>query len=149
MRLISPDFYLQVGSMVDVNVVDCNLCVLVVETDTSNVRSFYSVSGSGEGTFIVPDSNPFKVVVTNFGSSADTLTSIVIVANVPQNSTQTELGYNNFTVAQFSVATLAPVLVLGILPSLAILSVIIVVVVVLVLLDRGIIVIATHHRKRR
>ena len=144
------DVALQANSLVAVEVNQCQNCDLGISKDFGDKATVYSVLGSSfSGDFLVPDSGQYKISVGNLGNTVDQVTSIVITANIPQNIMASQVGYNTVEVTTYSVDALAPSLIIGLLPSLAILGVIALVVVVLVLFDRGFLIMTKRRRRRR
>lgn len=147
------DITLQSGSMVTVDVSQCTSCVTSLDEDFGSKSTVFSVAGPTSGDFTVTDSGSYKISIFNAGTTADQVTSITIIANVPQVSTPTivlsDNVSNTVTVTQYSVTTLQPFNVLGTLPSLIVVVVMVLLLAFFVLIDFGLIQISTRRRRRK
>lgn len=144
---------LQTGSIIHVQVTQCDNCDVVVGQAFGNYATVYDLTGSGSDSFIVPASGIYSIIVDNDGDTRDQISSLVLTANVPQNGMTTMIGsnLNTGTITQYSVKASSPYTVLGISPTLAIFAVLVLVVLLTFLFEQRIIRAqkATKRRRRR
>ena len=143
------DVSLQADSLVHVQATQCQYCGVNISQDIANVPTVYSSTGSGTGDFMVAKTGQYKISVLNMGYSTDQVSAISITADVPQNTMQTEFGYNTVGVNQYSVKSVPAYAVLGTLLSLAIIVVLAIFLVLAVIVDLELVRVSTGRRKRR
>lgn len=140
------DIALQSGWTVHVQVTQCQYCGTTIGEDFGSNTTVYSVTSSSRGTFIVVDAGQYAINIGNIGPTSGEVASLTVTADIPQNTMQTQLGYNTATVTIYSVASVPLYTVLGIFPSLAILVIIALIVVLTVLLEQGLIQVRLRRR---
>jgi hypothetical protein len=161
---VSPSFSLKSGSIIQVSVSECQLCVAFIDsTNGSSTGITLGMFMPSTGTFRIPDSGNYVVTLGNTGNFDGTVTSIsvsVIIESTNLVTQPTELVetatialgtiVNTVTYTQYSQAIVSPYTILGGIVSAMILALLAVVLGASVLVDRGIIAVSTkHHRKRR
>ena len=104
---------LATGSVVHVNFVGCQTCLITIAQVFGNRITVYSVPGSSTGEFIVPVSGMHTIVVENFGASTDQVSSVVITADVAHAGVNSETGTNTVSYTPYNTAYLSPILILA------------------------------------
>jgi hypothetical protein len=143
------DVTLESGAIVTVEVQQCQFCSTSLSKDFGDKASIFSMSGGGTGDFIAPESGQYQIGIGNVGFTQERVSSILITANVPRNSMQTQSGYNTVDVTEYSVATVPVYSVLGIMTSAVILALVAILVVVAILFNQGIITMSSRRRRKR
>lgn len=103
------DVSLQSGWTVHVQVTECQYCNIGLSKDFGNNATVYSVQGSAQGNFIVPESGQYKIDIGNLGNTQEQVTAISVTADVPQNKTETQFGHNTVSVTSYSIVNIAPI----------------------------------------
>ena len=148
----SQNFSLQAGAIYTVSVVQCQECGLFIFEQSLGFTSF-DILGSGTKSFTASSSGTYLVYIANLGNSPDTVSSISITGNIPENVevVQTHIAYATTSVTQYSQTMLSPYTALGITTSITVLVLLAIMIVVAIILgQRSILTSASHkHRKRK
>jgi len=108
---------LQTGWIIHVDVTQCGNCYMGLYQNFGNGITVFTVQGSASDDFIVPQSGRYEIYVDNLGDEVGWVNAIRITADVPETSSETQLGYNTITYTTYSVSNDTPLRML-ILPSL-------------------------------
>lgn len=104
---------LDTGSLVHVNFVGCQFCLISIAQVFGNKIVVYSVLGSSTGDFVVTASGMHTILVENIGASTDQVYSVVITADVPQVGVSSETRTNTVSYTPNNAANLSPILILS------------------------------------
>ncbi len=139
------------GTIIVVQVIQCTFCYVNIKQEFGNDADVFLVSGSTTGSFMAMNVGGYNITVGNSGSTEGQISFMDLIADAPQNRMQTTLDsntqYNTVTLTQYSVNASSPYTVLGIFPTVTILTVVGLVVVLTIIMELGMI--KVRRRRRR
>jgi hypothetical protein len=142
---------LQMGTIILVQVIQCTFCYVNIKQEFGNDADVFLVSGSTTGSFMAMNVGGYNITVGNTGSTEGQISFMDLIADAPQNRMQTTLDsntqYNTVTLTQYSVNASSLYTVLGIFPTVTILTVVGLVVVLAVIMELDLI--KVRRRRRR
>jgi len=154
----SSDFNLEVGSSLFVNFTGHGV-VGIWEDFSPFAAVDFTFNGQppSEGSGIVSESGLYHVIISNFGKTPITVSSIIVVEEIAVTVssgltnyfTAYNTGFNTVVTTETGLADVAPYSVLGLLPSATILLLIGAVVFFAILLERSMISVSVGRRRRR
>lgn len=84
-QFVSSDFNLQSGSTINVVVIQGQTCMLIVVLDGGGGKmkvfptsQFNPIAGSGQGSFVAPQSGPYEIDILNIGTTPQTVQAVTV-----------------------------------------------------------------------
>ena len=145
------DVGLVAGATVTVTVQQCQNCATALDKDFAEKSTVFSLYGSGVGDFVVPETGQYKLYVSNLGTTQDQVTSINISEDIPQSivGSQTEYETHTVNVTEYSVRSVGPYLIMGILSAALIVAILALPLVALIAIEFGLIQVSVANRRRK
>lgn len=160
---VSQSFFLQSGSVIEVDVTQCQSCLLTIDNTNGSLNAAIIQLGlfpNLNNTVRVVDSGNYVVTLGNLGDFAGTVTSISVsviastkivpqITEVVQTTMVLSTTFSTTTVTQYSQTMVPPYTAIGVVALTAILVLLALLLVLSILLDRGIIIVSANRRKKR